>query len=399
MKKILIAFTFFVVCLFSKCTCSSDSTNSKGTVNNDGEILTLKFNFDETPVNIHDIGLISDVEILNLDCEEAIFGEISKIIRHKNRIYILDKRQTYSVIIYDTLGNFVNLIDKHGQGPNEYIQLSDIFINPDDETLNLVSRTDRKILKHDLNGNLIKVEKMPKMFSNLLKVKDGYLGDMANTAIYEKNSNNVWTLSNKLELKDGFFEIDPTWESSLIAHESFSQYKDKTYYTTFLDFNVYSIKNGKCSVAYTFDFGKHTWPKEYIEYDKYKSLRKDGDGWKLYINQFDHFQETQLHLIAEVIYNPNILLCVYNKQTGKTYIAKEETYKDKYVFPFGKIVGVDEKAIYTLLNASQVKPFWVGKNQYVDFESKYPEQVKRLREKFSHIDEEGNPFLVIYSIK
>jgi hypothetical protein len=395
MKKILISFTVLIACLFSKCTCS---TNSEGTVNKEDEILTIKFNFDETPVNIHDIGLISDVEILNLDCEEAIFGEINKIIRHKNRIYILDKRQTYSVIIYDTLGNFVNLIDKHGQGPNEYIQLSDIFINPDDETLNLVSRTDRKILKHDLNGNFISVEKMPKMFTQLSKIKDGYVGYMANTATYDNNSYNVWTLSNTLELKDGFFEIDPTWESSVLAHESFSQYEDKTYYTTFLDFNVYSIKNEKCSVAYTFDFGKNTWPEEYKEYDKYKSLRKDGDALKLYINEIRHFQETQNHLIAEVIHNYQFRLCVYNKQTGKTYIAKEEFHRDKYVFSFGKIIGVDEKAIYTLLNASDVKEFWVGKNQYVDFEAMYPEQIKRLREKFSNIDDEGNPFLVIYSI-
>jgi len=30
------------------------------------------------------VGLIYDIEILNLDCKEAIFGEIEKIIRYKD---------------------------------------------------------------------------------------------------------------------------------------------------------------------------------------------------------------------------------------------------------------------------------------------------------------------------
>jgi hypothetical protein len=73
---------------------------------------------------------------------------------------------------------------------------------------------------------------------------------------------------------------------------------------------------------------------------------------------------------------------------------------NKYFFSFGTIIGIDEKAIYTLIDASNLKRMWDGKDKYGnDFESKYPEQTKRLRERFSRIDKEGNPFLVIYSIK
>jgi hypothetical protein len=189
--------------LFAKCTHSS--TEGEGSISKDKNALTLKFDFDKDPVDIHEIGLIYDVEILNLDCEEAVFGGINKIIRYKNRIYLLDQFQTYSVFIYDTLGNFINLIEKRGQGPNEYIQLFDMFINPDDETLNLVSRVDMKILKHDLDGNIIKVEKTPKIFTALTKIKDGYIGWMGNVIWDKEKPYNVWTLSNTLEVKDVFF--------------------------------------------------------------------------------------------------------------------------------------------------------------------------------------------------
>jgi hypothetical protein len=388
MKKIIIIFLIF--CLFSECTCSSD----KSDVIKNGDILTFKFDFDKEPVNIHDIGLIYDVEVLNLNCEEAIFEEINKILKYKNRIYLLDIWQTHSVIIYDTLGNFVNLIESFGQGPNEYIQLMDIFINHEDETLNLVSRVDRKVLRYDLDGNIIKVEKTPQMFEQFSKTPTGYVGYMANL-IMDKPYN-VWTLSNKMQLNKGFFEIDPTWNSKQISDFVFSNYEDKTYYTVPLDFNIYCLENDEFSIAYTFDFGKHAWPETHREFDKYKSLIR---SLVHPISELEKFQETKNHIIAEVIHHGQTRLCIYNKQTNKTYVAFPDAYMDKYFFSFGKIISVDENAIYTTISAFHMKESCTGKNEFNDFTAKYPEQIKRLREKFPHIDEEGNPFLVIYYIK
>lgn len=392
MKKVIII--IFVSCLFTQCTCSSNS-EKKGDIK-DGEILTLKFDLDEDPVNVFDIGLIYDVEILNLDCKEAIFSEIEKIIKYGNRIYLLDIWQTRSVIIYDTLGNFVNLIESFGQGPNEYTQLFDIFINHEDETLNLVSRGDRKILKYDLDGNIIKVERMPQMFKQFSKTENGYAGYMANSRISMDKPYNVWTLSDKIKINRGFFEIDPTWESKSWRGTVFSSYENKTYYITPMDFNVYCLENEEFSVAYTFDFGKHTWPETHRKFDKYETLIRTLVHP---IPGLDKFQETQNHIIAEILHHGQTYLCVYNKQTHKTYVAFPEAYMDKYFFSFGKIISTDENAIYTLINASFIKECCIGKNQYNDFEAKYPEQIRRLREKFPHVDEEGNPFLVIYYMR
>jgi hypothetical protein len=386
----------FIFCLIGGCTCESPKTKALQT----GDVLTLRFDFNEEPVNIHDIGLIYDMEILNLDCKEAIFGIVDKIIKYKTRIYLMDNHQTYSVIIYDTLGNFVNLIDKHGQGPKEYIQLNDIFINREDETLNLLSRSDRKILKCDLDGNILSVGKMPKIFSNMLKIKDGYLGYMGNDISNIEYPYNLWTLSNDMNVKEYFSEIDPTWNSiDLGSRTIFSSYSDITYYIRPLDFDIYSLKDGVFSTAYTYDFGKWTWPKAYREWDKYKDLLENGDGRMSYITGIDHFQETQNHLIADVIHQFQRKLCVYNKLTKKACIAMPDVYTDKYFCSFGRIIGFDETAIYSLVDAPDMKELWTGKDEYNDFESQYPEQIKRLREKFPHIDEEGNPFLIIHYIR
>jgi hypothetical protein len=80
-------------------------------------------------------------------------------------------------------------------------------------------------------------------------------------------------------------------------------------------------------------------------------------------------------------------------------VAFPEAYMGKYFFSFGNIISIDENAIYAIISASHIKEICIGKNQFNDFITKYPEQIKSLREKFPHVDEEGNPFLVIYYIK
>ena len=79
-------------------------------------------------------------------------------------------------------------------------------------------------------------------------------------------------------------------------------------------------------------------------------------------------------------------------------MAKPSSYSDKYLISFGKIIGMDENAIYSLVAAESVNKIIVGKDKYNDFESMYPVQVKNLREKFKgvSISEEDNPFLLIH---
>jgi hypothetical protein len=197
MKKIKFLYTITVLLL--GCTAQTKTGD---------EILTVHLDFTRQPENIHEIGLIDNVRILSLDCEEAIFGEVNKIIRYEDHIYLMDKSQTRSVVVYDISGHFVNLISKQGKGPEEYIQLTDIFIDPDDNTLNVVSRVDKKILKYDITGNrLLEVKKTPKPFTRFSKMKDGYVGYMGNYGEDGKMPYKIWTMSPDMKPENHFFDL------------------------------------------------------------------------------------------------------------------------------------------------------------------------------------------------
>ena len=51
----------------------------------------------------------------------------------------------------------------------------------------------------------------------------------------------------------------------------------------------------------------------------------------------------------------------------------------------------------TSVSASDMYTCLKGGNEYVNFEDKYPKQIRQMREEFSDIQEDSNPCIVIYS--
>lgn len=346
--------------------------------------------------SIHDAGLIRDVDILKLDCKEAIFEEIDKIIKHKKWIYLMDKQKTRSVFVYDTLGNFVNSISTFGQGPKEYLQMTDIFVDSNNSTLNIVSRIDKKILQYTLDGDsCIGIRKLPKSFWSLSPFQKKYIGYMGNYGEDRSKPFNLWSLNQDLELEDGYFEIPSSWESQLQSGGYvFSYYQGDLLFIKSMDYNIYSAeKNFK--PKYSLDFGKSNWPDFSDSYDQMlERLRQ-----MKYVNRLHYFQETTHFLLGLFTYKGQDLLGIYDKEEQRNSVLQLEPCTNPYFLSFGKIIGMDEEAIYSLVRASDVKRSWTGKDEYNDFTTKYPTQIKRLREKFKDVDENGNPFLLIHYIK
>jgi hypothetical protein len=363
---------------------------------------TLDLNLDNM-ASIFETGLIKDVEIISLDCDEVVFHDIARIVRHRNRIYLMDIKHNHAVFVYDSLGHFINSVNHFGQGAEEYIQLTDIFISHDDNSLNLVSRADKKILQYDADGKeLLKVLRTPKAFTHLLPVKDGYIGDMANYREANKNTDNLWFLSDDLKMKKSFMKIADTWGSVSFEDGVYpvSVFHDSIFYFTQMDYNIYMIYDGKISVPYSFDLGEHTCPPDLRTLQKYDELKSnDFARFLRYTYHFDYFHETENHVTVIFRSQGQKIFGIYNKQSGKLCtVTNNDDYIGKYVFSFGRIIGIDEHAIYTLVDSENIKQFWDGKNAYIDFEAKYPEQIKNLRKRFPSVREDGNPFLVIYTI-
>lgn len=386
---------FLIICFLSTLFLGCNSEQSEQT---NTEAVPISFDFKNSKQNIHSTGLIKDVEVISLS-NDVLVGEVDKICSYNNYLYLLDAG-SYSVYVYDNLGNFVNNIHDYGRAGNQYSQLVDILIDKKEKNLKLVSRLDRKLISYSLNGlDLLKIDRLLATFSNLSQTKNGFVGFTGNY-IEDSNSKNVLTMNSNLIIENGFFDIDKAFDSyGTSSITPFSEYQGTVFFTKMMDYNIYSVGDNAAGVAYSFDFGEQSWPKEINSLAKMDGM-SNAEKSK-YIREIELFQETDDFLIIKVVYQGETLLGIYDKKNKESKVVTLDPYVDKYFISFGTIIGIDENAIYTLVDALNMKRFITGKDEYNNFEETYPEQIERLRNKFSHlkIDEQSNPFLVTYSLK
>ncbi|MDH6343628.1 hypothetical protein M2480_002386 [Parabacteroides sp. PFB2-12] len=379
------------VCFLYSCESKSSRESAEG-----GSV--VKFDFQKELKSIHDIDLIRDVDIISLDCEDVIIGRIDKVIKFDTIIYLMDKTQNRSVYLFSDKGNFIRSIDHYGNGPNEYIQLTDMFINPTDSTLNIVSRADQKILKLNLAGNILyEVKKTAKSFTSISKTNEGYVAYMGNYSQDKEYPYNLWRLNEHFDPIEYHFEIE-SWQEGHYSSNgyAFSSYKGNNYYITPGDFNIYSLSDGQIKVAYSYDLGRLHWPK--LSEQEWSDDKKLFEMKNKYIYHFYHFQETDSHLIVNFLYQGQYILGVCDKKKREADLVKLDPYEGKYFFSFGAIVGLDENTIYTVVESSTIKRIWDGKDEYNNYEEKFPSQVKNLKDKFDIVRDDGNPFLIMYTI-
>jgi len=384
---------FYLFCLLAVFGCSN---NEKDITLNTKEVIS--FNFESKPENIHTIGLIKNAEIIPLLGREFL-GTINKIVSDNGLLYFFDKNNQ-SVSIYDTTGVFINKIQHFGRAANEYSQLVDVFADAKKNQVKLLSRIDRKVFTYSADGKtLLAKDRVPKAFTNIVYDEYGYWAFSANF-LNAETSKNLWQLDSSYNIKAGFFDINPAFASYALGNiHPFSKFQSNYYYIEMMNNIVYKlIRNEDPIPYYRFDFGNKNWPKQINNLAAVDDMSLEEK--EKFIQSINIFQETEKFLIAKVLLGGQILLCVYNKVDKKSHITTLDPYAGKYFFSFGDIIGIDEKAIYTLVSADAVQKFIKGKDDYNDFESKYPKQIAQLRERFKHLkfDDNSNPFLVTYEI-
>lgn len=382
MKKQILVELIIITIMFMGCKNNRNDIASKSDN-------IFEYDFNENVKNIHDIDLISNVEILSLECSELI-GNIDKIDKFDKRIFVMDRSKEKCIYIFNSNGKYINKISRFGNGPEEYLQLSDFFINEEDSTLNILTRIDKKLFKYDLDGKgLLSIIKMPKAFSSMAKTNYGYIAYSRDYIEDYKEPFNLWYLSDKYKIVHGTFKINKDIKSSSIEGSVFSSYHGKVNYNNAYDYNIYEIGKGNETVKYRFDINSTHTPKK----------SKNNNIQSLEIDRIRNFQETENNIIIRVLYNGEYLLGVYNKKSSTSNVVSLKPYEGEYFFSFGDFISINDHTIFTVIDAFKMKKYWNGFDDYNNFEEKYPQQIMNLRSKFKAIDEEGNPFLIMYSIK
>ncbi|MDR0630433.1 MAG: 6-bladed beta-propeller, partial [Holosporales bacterium] len=95
-----------------------------------------------------------------------VMGRVVQIIVRKKYIYALDVSQ-WMIFIFDKTGKFVSKLNKQGAGPDEYLQLGHLFIDDNEEYIELIDIIKRAKLKYtNISFELVEILPLPDISHN-----------------------------------------------------------------------------------------------------------------------------------------------------------------------------------------------------------------------------------------
>ncbi len=179
-----IFFLIILIVFISKCKNKNDREKPE---NNSFKTICIN------PTNKESIRLskvFSSLSYVKLSSKEShIVGIIKKLVIFENKIFILDNNN--KIFIFDHTGNFINKIDEHGRGTEEYEVIYDFNIDRYDRQIKFTAVLLNKMLCFDLDGNFVRERRITNVIyrTKVLIGKDYYIIWANNTSNNETGIN------------------------------------------------------------------------------------------------------------------------------------------------------------------------------------------------------------------
>lgn len=162
---------FVVIFLFMFTSCLNKNNNSS----NYGEELKQYHLNPKDGKTIVASSIFDSIKYITLPFNDnTVIASIDKLEIYDSCFYFWDKigRKIYC---FDYKGNYIFQLDKRGQGPGEYTEITDFIIEKELQQIHVLDRNLKKILCYDLRGNFIKDVKIEVSAMQFASVQSGWL--------------------------------------------------------------------------------------------------------------------------------------------------------------------------------------------------------------------------------
>jgi hypothetical protein len=379
-------FIYILACI-ALCSCKSTS-------HEESAVKTISVDFSKMKDSGKEKDLFSSYKIVPLETNDScLIGEITKVVLWQDRIFILDFYKTVSVFIFDSSGKWINTISRRGQGPDEYVNLTDIFFDEEAQLLCLVCRSNQKLMLFDKNGQLKKQEKLPNIWFFFMETTlKGYVACANNTSTPPLYNSNIYTLSSDFEIKSEHFEIPKEWESKALGSTTtFAKFKSNIYYFPQLNNMIYKISNDSVYEFYKYDFGKYNFPEEWKRSEAFFPSNGHNQNLDRYIHKLEYFAETDNNIFLIVLFEGSLKLVTYSKkdETARATLLLDNPFID---IEFGSVCALTETCFI-----AQIEARWIIHS--IEYAKEHNDQKTLDALKMAipgDIIEDDNPVLCIY---
>jgi hypothetical protein len=310
-------------------------------------------------VSVFDI--FERIELIPLETtDESIFRASNDLIYYNGVLYILDGIGR-KIFAFDSAGKFLFKIDDRGQGPQEYLHISDFEIDRQRNVMLVLDPVSNSLFEYDLNGRFLHRQRLPTIIGAYGWLR--YLGD---------NIIAFWTFDNDNRLKFYDRNLDSIFSEHLPLQERnmFDLFSAGVFPNSnllmrdaALNNNIYEIfPDGTYSIAYTWDFGRLNnsvamtrnfpdIPRSQEEWEAVERRRRNSE----FVNYFfTSIGGNQTYRYAQIVRKNQNINLLHNISEGKTRVFTEFSegatffpifWNDEFVIGLGPFAGYNEETI------------------------------------------------------
>ncbi|MDR2915938.1 MAG: 6-bladed beta-propeller [Tannerella sp.] len=357
-------YIFFFFFIFIFCSCKNQKYNDIEQI--------INVDLDNSIIKVS--AFITDAEVIKLEThEECLVHRISKIQYINNKIYILDIAHN-SLLIFNKNGDFEKKLQKVGNGPGEYIQLMDFFIQ--DDHIFIMDFTTQSILKYNSDLDYINSFKY-NTFGSKFVIKDDLFW-IYNEPTGQKDDYQFTCLNQSNTEPNNYLpRVFKTHKHNWGDVNTLFKHKNDLYLSPKHRGIIYHEKNNNLEAIYKIQFSKNNFPE--------KENINDYDIFDPNFNYVlkENFYVTDDYLIFDYFYNGYRSFCFYDLKNRNT---------------FSNIVEND------LLEGFIFSPRWGNANYLIEeVASSYVKEdfyfLSNYNEQLKDINDDDNPVIILYTIK
>lgn len=341
---------YLILIIFALASCSIDNKENNDKILQKSTLIDIPINEEKFTISDNN----EDVHYLTLENDEmAKISTVSKIEFFDKQIFIFDVQQN-KIFMFQDDGSFLTQIGKKGNGPNEYLYLSDFFINKSDSHLELLDVGSKKILQVSLSNKVSKEIKIPFYCDKFLKTKQGGYLFFANNQQNGKGgeSFNIILTDGTAKIINKLLPIPPENHDLIISEPfTFTAYRSGAIFSLPIDNTIYHARNNSVFHKYNISFGKHNTPVDILaslkqrgNQDKiqlqmkiFNDIIKSGNAYSIH-----SVLENESFLFFQFRRNKNLYSALYDKRTKKIKTGMSFSNKNG-INTLGQPVAINNK--------------------------------------------------------
>jgi len=339
------------------------------------------------------------IELIPLEThDDALVGRLGQIIEHQNKYYIFDRHNSQKcVFVFDEIGDFSHKIGKIGQGPGEYTNIEDMFINPFNGNIELLQPFGQ-IYSYDLLGNHVRTSH--RITNDILRSINKFIQISEKTHVFYSLGGPLHIVYYDMEEQRILFQ---EYENSINSTKpTFFNYHGQWYFHAFFDNVVYEVGPASLTESYMWDFGKYNYKANHgftaeIRFDS-RALEAAAitlPYWMLMQGQNNRYVMAQIATKSENRVYPlaqdmERAYLIYDKATDECKFIKQFTEPVEFLRTFS-VMNLTNDYLLSFCEHGELDKFVTEDMLDEDNRKKY---IDLMNEK-----EEMNPILIKYYFK